>query len=145
MWQVSNVRKAVTTSASVSLLSREVKQAWARSLATLNDTVQDAKLRNALAATSLPTKLSIISNGSKTAARTMLQIFVSVAFLLMLPMVVVLAMLRRKDVEYVVPKASKWYRTIPVVREPRINTHLEGEDSTGVEIPPGHVNLGEHR
>lgn len=144
-WLKSSVKRVVGIMLkSVKPLLHDVKLAWAVNRETLCDIVRDAKLRNALAASSVPTRWSIIRNVLKTAVRTTIQIFVSVAFLTMLPMVGVLAMLRRKDVEYVTPSPSKWYRTFPVVREPKVNTHLEGCEAS-LDIPPGHVNLGEHK
>lgn len=144
-WLKSSAKRVVgTTLKSAEPLLHEVKLGWDQRVETLSDIVRDAKSRNALAASSVPTRLSIIKSVSKTAVRTTIQICVSVIFLAMLPMVGVSAMLRRKDVEYVVPSPSKWYRTFPVVREPKINTHLEGGEATE-EIPPGHVNLGEYK
>lgn len=140
-WLKSSVRNVIT-SVNGNSLSNEVKLAWDQRVETLSDIVRDAKSRNALAGSSLPTKLSIMSSVLKTAGRTTIQIFVSVAFLAMLPMVGVSAMLRRKDVEYVTPSPSKWNRMFPVVRKPKVNLHLEGEEAQE-DVPPGHVNLGD--
>lgn len=142
-WLKSSAKRVVgTTLKSAAPLLHEVKLAWDQRVETLSDIVRDAKSRNALAASSVPTRLSIIKSVLKTAGRTTIQTFVSVIFLAMLPMVGVSAMLRRKDVEYVVPRVSNRERMFPVIREPRINHAVEGAEAIR-EVPPGHVDLGD--
>ena len=96
LWQKLNARKVETISASVSWLSDVAKQVLVQTVETHSDIEPDAKWKSDSEGNWHPTKWSITKLALGMVALTLIQICVSVVYLLMRLMVVAWGMLKPK-------------------------------------------------